>query len=191
MNDNPIQIIQYYFEKSRQIGLRYHNVAVLSTCLNNKPNSRCVLIKEINEKGLVFYTNYKSKKGREIHKNPFVALVFFWEKLGIQIRIRGTAEKIPAEESTKYFKSRPKESQISAYISKQSQKLDSYQKLEEMFKVYVEKFKDKDVDRPPHWGGLIIKPQEIEIWEEKPFRLHKRILFYKKKDKWYKCFLYP
>ncbi|MCS7228283.1 MAG: pyridoxal 5'-phosphate synthase [Endomicrobia bacterium] len=155
---NPIKIIKYYFEKSKHIGLRYHNVAVISTCLRNKPNSRCVLIKEINEEGLVFYTNYNSKKGQEIQKNPFVSLVFFWEKLRTQIRVRGIAEKISEEESTKYFKSRPKESQISAYISKQSQKLHSYQKLEELFKIYLEKFKYKYVDKPENWGGFIIKP---------------------------------
>ncbi|MEN3014979.1 MAG: pyridoxamine 5'-phosphate oxidase [bacterium] len=188
---NPLEIVKYYYQKAQKLRLKYPDVAVISTCVNNKPNSRCVLIKEINDEGLIFYTNYQSQKGQELSQNPNIALVFYWEKMDIQIRIRGIAQKVPPEVSDRYFKTRPKGSQISAIISKQSQELESYKKLMQLFEKYLEEYKDKEVKRPEHWGGYIILPEEIEIWKEKPHRLHKRILYYKKNSRWYKKYLYP
>jgi len=135
---NHINIVKEIFEKAQKLNRNYPNVAVLATASNNKPNAGCVLIKEINEESLVFYTNYESNKGKEIEKKPFVALVFFWEELKPQIRIKGIAEKVSKEKSAEYFKSRPKGNQIATIISKQSKELKNYEKLIEEFEKMLE-----------------------------------------------------
>lgn len=188
---NPINIIKEIFEKAQRLNRNYPNVVVLATVSDNKPNTRCVLIKEINEEGFVFYTNYESNKGKEIEKNPFVSIVFFWEELKTQIRIKGIAEKVSKEKSEEYFKSRPKGNQIATIISKQSKELESYEKLIEEFEKLLEFYKDKEVEKPETWGGYIIKPFEIEIWEEGKHRLHKRVLYIKEGNVWKSKFLYP
>lgn len=188
---NPISLVKSYYEKAKELNLKYFDAAVLCTSRDNIPDGRNVLIKEITENGFIFYTNYNSKKGKDLELNPHACIVFYWQDLGIQIRIRGKVEKVENQKSIEYFRTRPKGSQISAYISKQSEELESYEKLVEIFEEYSKTFKDREVEKPENWGGYILIPSEIEIWEEKPYRLHKRVLYYLDGNIWKMKYLYP
>ena len=148
-----------------------------------KPHSRIVLLKGLKE-GLIFYTNYKSNKGKQIKSVPFVSALFFWPQLERQIQINGKIEKVGKIDSDTYFASRPRESQLGAWASPQSQVVDSYDSIERRYLDYVEKFQGKDVPRPPHWGGYHIIPESYEFWQGRPGRLHQRYQYVKKAGKW-------
>ncbi|MEO5967659.1 MAG: pyridoxamine 5'-phosphate oxidase [Ferruginibacter sp.] len=147
------------------------------------PSARIVLLKGIEEEGLIFYTNYDSKKGIDISENPNVAIVFFWKELERQVRVRGRVEKLNTEESDKYFKSRPFESKIGAMASPQS-KIISKQNLETNFQNLKEEFKDHEIVRPNNWGGYVVKPVEWEFWQGRPGRLHDRLRYSFKDSIW-------
>ncbi len=141
------------------------------------PSARIVLLKDYNEKGFVFFTNYQSDKGKEIAQNPHVCLVFFWKELQRQVRIEGIAEKISEAESDEYFNSRPLESKIGAWASHQSSIIPYRQIIDENVKRYTEVFKDEDVPRPDYWGGFCVKPNLVEYWQGRQSRLHDRIQY--------------
>lgn len=141
------------------------------------PSARIVLLKDYNEKGFVFFTNYQSDKGKEIAQNPHVCLVFFWKELQRQVRIEGIAEKISEVESDEYFNSRPLESKIGAWASHQSSVIPYRQIIDENVKRYTEVFKDEDVPRPDYWGGFCVKPNLVEYWQGRQSRLHDRIQY--------------
>jgi len=141
------------------------------------PSARIVLLKDYNEKGFVFFTNYQSDKGKEIAQNPHVCLVFFWKELQRQVRIEGIAEKISEAESDEYFNSRPLESKIGAWASHQSSIIPYRQIIDENVKRYTEVFKDEDVPRPDYWGGYCVKPNLVEYWQGRQSRLHDRIQY--------------
>jgi pyridoxamine 5'-phosphate oxidase len=146
------------------------------------PSARIVLLKHVDAEGLVFYTNYKSQKSKELTENPQASLVFYWEELHRQVRIDGTVRKVSPEESDAYFQTRPRESQISAHASPQSEVIGSREELDRRFEELLRKFEGQPVPHPPHWGGYRIKPTRIEFWQSGYARLNDRIVYELQKD---------
>jgi pyridoxamine 5'-phosphate oxidase len=185
MQDNPIEQFNRWFQQALEAKLIDANAMVLSTVSRgNVPSSRTVLLKGTDEKGFRFYTNYESRKGRELVDNPNASLCFRWSELERQVRIQGKAEKMSTEESAEYFKKRPRASQLSAWASAQSREIESRKSLEQYFKEVKERFEGKEVPLPGFWGGFLVKPERIEFWEGRENRLHDRILYIKENDSW-------
>ena len=167
------------------------NIATVSS--DGQPSSRMVLLKKIDDRGFVFYSNFNSKKGQEIELNNLVALNFWWRELKEQIRVEGSIEKLSPEESDEYFNSRPLQSRVAAIVSKQSETIESYEKLNAEIQDLTEKFQEtrEEPVRPEHCGLYLISPISIEIWKEGDFRTHLREKFTKNNNKWESCFLSP
>ena len=179
----PMNQFEKWFNDALKAQLYEPNAMTLATTsIDRKPSARIVLLKGFSDKGFTFYTNYLSAKGKEMARNPVVALVFYWPELERQVRIEGTVEKLSKEDSEKYFKTRPKLSQIGAIASAQSQVLESRAELEKKMAELELVYEDKEVPKPSTWGGYIVKPQVIEFWQGRRSRLHDRIV-YKKADK--------
>jgi pyridoxamine 5'-phosphate oxidase len=164
---------------------------LLTISKGNEPTSRVVLLRAFDEHGFTFFTNYKSSKSEDIDNNNRVALNFYWEEFQRQVRIVGKADRISAADSDEYFSSRPRNSQIGSWVSKQSSVVNLYFKFVNAMDEIESKFKGKKVDRPKHWGGYKIKPISIEFWQGRPFRLHQRIRYTLEKDDWKKERLAP
>lgn len=157
----------------------------------NTPSSRMVLLKKIDEKGFVFYTNFNSKKGQELKLNQVAALCFYWGALGRQVRVEGEVEMVSNEEADKYFASRHRESQIGAWASLQSSKMNEPTDFSKRIADFTEKFANIEVPRPQNWSGFRVKPNLIEFWQEKEFRLHERDLYDITSGGWFLNKLYP
>lgn len=158
------------------------------------PNVRMVLLKDYNSQGFVFYTNYESCKGQEILKSMKASLGFHWKSLRRQIRIRGLVEKVSGQEADAYFQSRPRGSRIGAWASKQSQPLENRFVLEKAIAHYTTRYAVGTIPRPPYWSGFRVKPLSIEFWQDRPFRLHDRLLFTRnsvESNDWQSQKLYP
>jgi pyridoxamine 5'-phosphate oxidase len=183
LNDDPIVQFEDWFRYACETVPLDPNAVTLSTVDNEqRPSSRTVLLKSFDERGFVFYTNYESKKAVHIENNPNVSLLFFWSEAARQVKIRGKAEKIPTSESLAYFLSRPRGSQIGAWVSAQSSVISSRSLLESKFQEIKQKFKDRDISLPSFWGGYRVIPAEIEFWQGRRNRLHDRFLFTKQDD---------
>jgi pyridoxamine 5'-phosphate oxidase len=185
LDPNPLIQFSKWFEEVLISGLEEPNAMVLGTIHHEFPTSRIVLLKDLDT-GFKFFTNYLSSKGRDIEKNPRVSLTFFWKELERQVRIEGIAEKTSEAESDEYFQSRPRGSQIGAWVSRQSSVIENREVLEKVTKDLEEKFADKPVTRPEHWGGYRVVPQYIEFWQGRPSRLHDRLAYVKVNENYWK-----
>lgn len=183
---DPISQFSKWFSEALASSLTEPNAMTLATATaDGKPSARIMLLKGFEEKGFVFYTNYLSRKGQEITKNPVAALVFFWQELERQVRIEGILEKIDEKESEKYFHSRPRGSQIGAHASPQSREISGREVLQKNLQQLEEKYKEGvEIPKPPHWGGYIVKPTFVEFWQGGQGRLHDRIAYRLENNNW-------
>ncbi len=192
LKSNPIKQFSIWFKKAKKENIIEPNAMILSTISkNNLLNSRTVLLKNITDKGFVFFTNYESRKANDIMHNNNVSVVFLWKKIERQVVIKGKVIKITKRDSKKYFDSRPEKSKIAAWASKQSKELHNSNDLINRFKDFENKFKNKLIPYPNFWGGYIIHPNSIEFWQGRSSRMHDRILYKKEKNKWNINRLYP
>jgi pyridoxamine-phosphate oxidase len=181
---DPLLMFKKWYQNAHEKSCALPHAMTISTVDENcKPSSRVVYMKEILEEGFVFYTNYKSKKGRNLEVNPHIAALFFWDCTEQQVRVEGVVEKIPTEMSDDYFASRPRVSQIGAWASEQSREIESRESLEQKVAFFEKKYPTV-VPRPPHWGGYLIKPVYFEFWQGRLGRLHDRICYQRMTDKW-------
>ena len=192
--EEPLRLWQAWFDEAAKAEPRDPNAMSLATVgPDGMPDVRTVLLKGVDARGFVFYTNTESQKGRELAANPKAGLLFYWKSLNRQVRIRGPVEQVTAEEADAYFATRPKGAQIGAWASQQSRPLESRLAFEKAVAFYGARYALGTVPRPPHWSGYRIVPISIEFWHDRPFRLHDRSEFRRAApgEPWSRVRMYP
>ncbi len=191
-SSDPLELFGSWFDAAQETGILLPHATTLSTATaDGKPSSRMVLLKDHGPDGFVFFTNYGSRKASELDANPQAALLFYWAVLQRQIRIEGRVERVSGEESTAYFKTRPRDSKLGAWASRQSMELESRKLLETTFKRLASEYEGKEIPLPEFWGGYRLIPESIEFWQGRSNRLHDRLLFIRDGDSWISTRLYP
>lgn len=185
INRDPIKQFQSWFNDAIDAKLPLPEAMTLATATpDGKPSARMVLLKQVDDEGFVFFTNYNSAKAAQLDANPFAALVFYWSRLDRQVRVEGSVVRTSAQESRDYFKTRPRESQIGAWASAQSQVISSREFLEQRAEEIEALYRDREIDCPEYWGGYRLKPERIEFWKSRIGRLHDRILYERNSTGW-------
>ena len=191
---DPLELFTEWYQDAKDEEINDPNaVAVASVGPDGTPSVRMVLLKDYDPSGFVFYTNYESKKGRQLQAHPKGAMLFHWKSLHRQVRIEGDIEQVSAEEADAYFASRPRQSQIGAWASDQSRPLESRYALEKKVAKFAAKFGVGAISRPPHWSGFRLQPRYIEFWKDGAFRLHDRVAYTRDslEQDWSTARLYP
>jgi pyridoxamine 5'-phosphate oxidase len=185
VSPEPVAEFARWFEEALKAEVLEPNAMTLATASDDgAPSARIVLLKGFDERGFVFFTDYRSQKGTELDRNPRAALVFYWPELERQVRITGRTATIPREESEAYFRTRPRSSRISAWVSHQSQVIRSRKVLEDRVPEFQSRFPGQEVPLPPYWGGFRLAPEAIEFWQGRESRLHDRIRYVLNGDRW-------
>lgn len=184
LKSDPFDQFSLWFNDAMQAEVIEPNAMILSTRSEKGVDSRTVLLKGVEDEQFVFYTNYNSHKAQQLINDPSCSLVFLWLGMERQVIVRGKAQKHSEQASTDYFNSRPRESRIGAWVSDQSSEINNREELEAKLQQYQEKFENKEVPKPEHWGGFCITPYEIEFWQGRPSRLHDRICYFKEDGAW-------
>ena len=185
VSSNPFEQFMVWMDEVIKSKALEPTAAVLATAtFDGKPSARMILLKGATDKGFIFFTNYESKKARQILQNPNAAMVFFWPELERQVRIEGKIKKIAEKESDKYFDSRPIRSRLGTWASPQSQVIPSRRYLEDLVREFEEEFADKEIPRPSNWGGYILEPNLFEFWQGRTSRMHDRLQYTEENGKW-------
>lgn len=190
---DPIELFLSWMVKAEAAEPNNPNAVCLATAdSKGRPSARMVLLKGVDDKGFVFYTNTESRKGEHLAENPAAALCFYWKSLGKQVRVEGHIESVTAKEADEYYDTRPRGSRIGAWASRQSRPLPARADLEEAVRNYEAKFGESDpIPRPSYWSGYRLIPERIEFWTEELFRLHRRVEYLRKGKSWTRRMLYP
>ncbi len=190
--EDPIAVFQAWMAEAAASEPNDPNAMCLATCTpDGRPSARMVLLKEVDARGFVFYTNLESRKGGELAANPQAALVFHWKTLQRSVRVEGCVEAVTPAEADAYYASRPRTSRIGAWASRQSRPLEGRWALERAVAEQTLRFGQGEVPRPPHWSGFRVLPARIELWRDMPFRLHERRVFHREAAGWRMEMLYP
>jgi len=185
VDPDPLKQFHDWFGEAVQAEVLEPNAMTLATVTpTGAPSARMVLLKGLDDRGFVFYTNYDSRKGQELAETPQAALVFWWAELERQVRIEGRVERVSNEEADAYFHSRPLDSRLGAWVSEQSRVIASREVLEQRFQDLQQQYQDQPIPRPPHWGGFRVVPQLIEFWQGRPNRLHDRLRYCRDEEHW-------
>ncbi len=182
---DPVEQFRRWFDEALEADLHEPNAFVLATATRDGlPSARVVLLKGLDERGFVFYTNYEGRKGRELEDNPRAALLFCWGELERQVRIEGTVSRVSEEESDAYYASRPRGSRLGAWASEQSRVVEGREVLESRIGDLEAEYEGREVPRPPFWGGYRVEPEAIEFWQGRENRLHDRIVYRRESGSW-------
>ena len=187
----PLALFERWLDEAWKGEPNAHAMTLATATREGRPSARLVLLKGLDRRGFVFYTNLESRKSEELFANPHAALCFVWKSLNRQVRVEGPVEQVADDEADAYFASRPRDSQIGAWASDQSRPLESRALLERRDEEFSRRFDEGKVPRPTYWSGFRVVPQRVEFWEEQPSRLHDRMLFIREGDGWRRQRLFP